>query len=264
MKRSIKILILSSILLLVAAALVYAQTTIVTEKAEPEMVSAQMTETSSKILSILNSDTTNLNKKVTYDKITDRKVYQVSNSKYSIKLDSNNNLIGIYSKNSSPVKTKSIITKDSAREIITSKYNELNLPSEYELVYLEKVDDEVWEADFQKNYNGIYNKYEAVKTFFIPENNEIVALTVFNEGNDSADISISQENAIQTATNSLNIDSSEIVSSTLTMEKANTFYDKNNADTSVHTVWKLQTSDNSMIYIDATENNVIGGDCINE
>ena len=48
------------------------------------------------------------------------------------------------------------------------------------------------------------------------------------------------------------------------MEKANNYYDSQNADTSIHPSWVLQMSDNSIVYVDATNNNVIGGDCINE
>lgn len=267
MKRNVKIIILSCILLVLTAAIVYAtQVPASAEKQNKKIVSTQMLDTSSEIFSKLDSEETVSKTEVKYDALRKKDIYEVSNSKYIVNLDSNNNLVGIYTNSIEPItiKSRSIATKDSAREVILAKYKELNLPSEYELVYLEKIDDEVWEADFQKNYNGIYNKYEAVKTFFIPENNEILALTVFNEGNDSSEVTVSNEDAIKTASNSLNIEASKIISSTLTMEKANKFYDKNNNDSSVHTTWVLETSDNSKIYVDATDNTVIGGDNINE
>ena len=265
MKNTKKIILLSAILLVLTAAIVYAQSSVSSEvKAEVKAVSAEMLDKSSDILSILNTETSISDSKVKYDKLRNENVYEIENSKYSINLDSSNNLIGIYSKGINPLKVKSGSNKDFAREVIMNKYNELNLPTEYELVYLEKLDDEIWEADFQKNYNGIYNKYEAVKTFFIPENDEIVTLTVFNEGNDASDVQVTKDDAIMTATNSLNINSSEIVSASLSMEKANNFYDETNTDSSIHTSWVLQTSDNSIVYVDATENNIIGGDCINE
>lgn len=265
MKHTKKIIALSALLLSLTVAIVYAQSSNETAiKADTKIVSTEMINKSSEILSKLDSTTSNLNSDVKYDKLKNQNVYEIENSKYSINLDSSNNLIGIYSKEINSLKTKSISDKDFAREVITKKYNELNLPSEYELVYLEKLDDEIWEADFQKNYNGIYNKYEAVKTFFIPENDEIVALTVFNEGHDSVDVQTTKEDAITTAANSLNLDSSEIVSASLTMEKANNFYNESNTDSSIHTSWVLQSSDNSIVYVDATENTVIGGDSINE
>ena len=72
------------------------------------------------------------------------------------------------------------------------------------------------------------------------------------------------EEATLTATENLGISSSDVVSATLTMEKANDYYDNSNQDTSIHPTWVIQSSDNSIIYIDAENNKVIGGDCINE
>lgn len=265
MKNTKKIILLSAILLLLTAAIVYAQTTTTpVEKTNAKTVSAEMINKSSEILSTLESDTTISKSKVKFDKFKNEDVYEIENSKYFIDLDSSNNLVGIYSKSTSPLKIRSTFSKDQAREVIVNKYQELNLPSEYDLVYLEKVDDEIWEADFQKNYNGIYNKYEAVKTFFIPENNEIVSLTVFDEGHGQTETTVSKDDAIMTAANSLNIDSSEIVSAELSMEKANDFYDESNSDNSIHTSWVLKSLDNSIVFVDATENTVIGGDSINE
>lgn len=267
MKRNLKIILLSSVLLILMAAIVYAtQTTTPVEKVDEKKVSTQMLNTSSEILSKLDSEENIKSTSVKYDNMRKKDIYEVATSKYLIDLDSNNNLVGIYTNCTEPItrKARTVADKDSAREVILAKYRELNLPSDYELVYLEKLDDEVWEADFQKNYNGIYNKYEAVKTFFIPENNEIVSLTVFNEGHDSTAVTVSADDAILTAANSLNIEASEVVSSTLTMEKANKFYDESNDDSSVHTTWVLEKADNSKIYVDATNNVVIGGDNLNE
>ena len=54
MKRNIKILVLTSILLILTAVCAYAMTAIPTEKVEEKMVSAEMVNTSSDILSILD------------------------------------------------------------------------------------------------------------------------------------------------------------------------------------------------------------------
>ena len=45
-----------------------------------------------------------------------------------------------------------------------------------------------------------------------------------------------------------------VVSATLTMEKANDYYDNSNQDTSIRPTWVIQSSDNSIIYIDAENN----------
>lgn len=264
MKRNVKILVLTSILLILTAVCAFAMTALPTEKVEERMVSDEMINASTDILSKLNQTESITDTKVKYNQLKDEYIYEVSDSKYNIDFDANNNLVGIYSKSISPVTARVAATKDFAREVIMEKYKELNLPAEYELVYLEPAFNGLWEADFQKNYNGIYNKYEAVKTYFLPENSEICALTVFNEGHGLADVAVSSEQAIQSAIETLEIDPSEIVSSELTMEKANKTFDRKNKDKSVHTVWKLEKADHSTIFIDATENQVIGGDFVNE
>ncbi len=264
MKRNYKILLISFIaMILLTSAIVYAQTA--TNKIDnTEIVTSSMVNTSSRILQELNSTDTISKTQVVYDELQNKNIYKLSNSKYTINLDSSNNLVGIYSHNINPVTARASFNKEQAQEMITSKYQELGLPSDYELSYLEKFDDEIWQANFEKNYNGIYNKYESVKVFFVPENDEIVALTVFNEGHDDTAVTVSKDNAILSAANNLQINSSEIVSASLSMEKANNYYDKSNTDTSIHTSWVVQTADNSIVYIDASDNNVIGGDCINE
>ena len=125
----------------------------------------------------------------------------------------------------------SSMDSSSAKDYILDKYKKLNLPSDYELNYLEKFDYLIWQANFEKNYNGIYNKYESVKVFFIPDTDEIVSLTVFNEPAASNETTITQEEATLTATENLGISSSDIVSATLTMEKANDYYDNSNKAT---------------------------------
>ena len=77
-------------------------------------------------------------------------------------------------------------------------------------------------------------------------------------------VNISKEDAEMTAAQNLGIDSSEIKSATLSMEKANKFYDNLNSDTAVHSTWVIQSSDDTIVYVDAENNNIIGGDHINE
>lgn len=264
MKKHQKILLILTILLiLLSGIIVYAQTQISSTE-NVEVVTNAMLNSSSEILNTLNSNSSISKTDVIYDELRQENIYKISNEKYTINLDESNNLIGIYSTSINEITARTASTKDSVQSMIINKYNDLNLPSEYELVYLEKFDDQIWQANFEKNYNGVYNKYESVKVFFIPENDEIVALTVFNEGSDSSTVTVSQEQAISTATTSLNIDSSDIVSASLSMEKANNYYDESSTDTSVHTSWVLQTADNNFVYVDASDNTIIGGDCINE
>lgn len=268
MRKNKKILLITSgLLALTTASIVYAtvSTTPAQEQAAvTQKVSATSISKSSEILSELNASSDNLKTAVTYDEIKGKNLYSIESANYLINMDTNNNLVGIYSKKITSTQEVSSMDTTSARNYILNKYTELNLPSNYELDYLEKFDDLIWQANFEKNYNGIYNKYESVKVFFIPDTDEIVSLTVFNEPATASETTVTQEEATLTAAENLGISSSDVVSATLTMEKANTYYDNSNKDTSIHPTWVIQSSDDSIIYIDASSNQVIGGDCINE
>lgn len=265
MKNKHKIFLFSFLaIILLTSVIVYAQTASI-QTDTSKVVSGEMINVSSEILKDLNSEDSISKTEVVYDELQNKNIYKMENSKYSINLDESKNLVGIYSKEISPIMTRAAsFDKTAATEMIKNKYNELGLPADYELSYIEKYDDEVWQANFEKNYNGIYNKYESVKVFFVPENDEIVALTVFNEGNDTSVATVSKNDAVLSAAKNLNIDSSEIVSANLSMEKANDYFDESNTDTSVHTSWVLEAKDGSIVYVDASDNTVIGGDHINE
>lgn len=252
MKKNIKIILLvASLLLLVSVAIVYAGVTTTDDTPIKDKVSEASVLESSKLLKSLNSEPTNLKSKVKFDELQNKTIYEIENSKYFIDMDTENQLVGIHSKEISTKLEASKYKKDSASEYIMNKYKELNLPADYELNYIEKFDDLIWQANFEKNYNGIYNKYESVKVYFIPDSDEIVALGAFREAPASYDTSISLDSAKQTASSK---DSSEVVASALSMEKVD--------DGSIRPVWVVTYSDNNIVYVDAKSNQVVGGDTI--
>lgn len=264
MKRNIKISIMAGLLFFIAAAIAFAASTTTEEISKPEKVSQESISKSSEILKILDSNPENLKTKVVFDELQNKTIYEIENGKYFIDMDTNNNLVGIHSKNLSTNLESSNCNLDQAKKFILKKYIELGLPENYELNYIEKYDDLIWQANFEKNYNGMYNKFESVKVYFIPDNEEIIALGVFDEKVKSSEVAIAENEAKQTVMNYLNITEDEIISTKLSIEKANNFYNKESKDTSIHSTWVIQTKDNSIIYVDAQTNNVIGGDSINE
>lgn len=264
MKKKIEILIILAVLLAsITATIVYASVSS-SEVETIKTVSTASMSKSSEIFEKLDTNSNNVNSKVVYDELTKENLYEFENTKYFVNMNTKNELVGIYSKNVTATQTTSNVNNQTAKEYVLNKYTELNLPTEYELTYLEKFDDLIWQANFEKNYNGIYNKYESVKMFFIPDSDEIVALTVFNEGASSSTVTVSKEDAEMTAAQNLGIDSSNIKSANLSMEKANKFYDNSNSDTTVHSTWVIQSADDTIVYVDAENNTVIGGDHINE
>lgn len=253
MKKNIKIILIFALLILFAVAIVYATNVTTPNVDVSHEVSPASISLSSDVLAKLDSDTSNLKSKVVYDELQSKSIYEIENSKYFIDMDTNNNLVGIHSKAISATMEASNFTYDMARDYITQKYELLNLPADYELNYLEKYDDLIWQANFEKNYNGVYNKYESVKVYFIPDSNEIVALGVFRDAPTTSDVQISEEMAIQTASKD---NQAEIVSTTLGMEKAD--------DNKIHSAYTITYSDNNIVFVDAESNQIIGGDTINE
>ena len=194
--------------------------------------------------------------------MTNKNLAQIYTDNYIVSLDSSSKeLVGLYQRYAK-YNLNTTEDKNIAENFINSKYSEMNLPSDYKLVYLEKFDDYVWEADYQKEYNGVYNMYEAVKVFFNPENKEIVALTIFNEKyTDTSSEAISEESAINSAST---VSDEKIVNSELTLIKSNNYYDKENNDKSIHKAWVLTTEKENKIYVDSASGEIIGGDGFND
>ena len=253
MKKNIKIAAIAVLLIILAAAIAYAANMSTGEPIDEMHVSTVSIEKSSSLLNLLGSDSQNLKTKVVYDELKNKDIYRIEDAKYSIYMDTNNKLVGIHARSLSTDLQESSFSEEEAGQYIVAKYNELNLPSDYEFDYITKFDDLIWQANFEKNYGGVYNKYESVKVFFIPDSDEIVALGVFYDAPKSTGVRIAQDAAIQTASNK---NSSEVVKAELSMEKAD--------DNNIHSAWVITYSDNEIIYVDAESNEIIGGDTINE
>ena len=94
------------------------------------------------------------------------------------------------------------------REEVEAVANELYLnlgysKEEYVLADLKKNaitdDTNLWQVDFCKEYDGIYNYYEDIRITFIPETKDIVILTIFDEDFENNPIVIKEEEAIKIA-----------------------------------------------------------------
>ena len=155
MKKKIEILIILAILLAsITATIVYASVSS-TELETVKIVSTASISKSSDIFEKLDTNSSNVNSKVVYDELKKANIYEFENEKYFVNMDTKNDLVGIYSKNVSTTQTTSNANNQTAKEYVLNKYKELNLPTEYELTHLEKFDDLIWQANFEKNYNGI-------------------------------------------------------------------------------------------------------------
>ena len=152
-------------------------------------------------------------------------------------------------------------------------YAKLELPSEYELVYLEPFSDTLWEADFQKNYDGVYNMYEAVKVIFNPSVEEILALTVFDESYTQSNIAtasvLSEENMIDNAIDTLSLDENNIEEIETTFIKPSSLLNSDSSDNNIrkakvikHTYIENEIEITALRYIDFYTGEFLGGDLL--
>ena len=261
-----KYLLISSLLCIIAifsVVNIVNASLVITEEETVSAINSLLTFNSTEFLTSIDTNQTisSITEKV--NQLTNSEFYQVETTDYLLNLDSvTKEVTGLYSKQLDCNFT-SIANKALARKFILTKYAELELPSEYELVYLEKFDDYVWEANFQKKYDDVYNMYESVKIFFIPETQTIAALTVFDEEytpHSSETMTASEATEIVEAT----LDTENIVSSELTIIKENNYFNNENQETNLHKAWVLTTENDEYIYVDSSTGEIIGGDCINE
>ena len=159
MKKYKKISILLAVIFSLLISIVYAATensSTLTEEAEV-LTEAAISSQVQTILEPVSKNSTIQNIEAFDDKMTNQKISKVYTEDYIVKLNnSSKQLVGIYEKEAK-YNLKTTEDKKVAEDFIINKYQEMNLPSEYNLVYLEKFDDYVWEADFQKEYDGLYN-----------------------------------------------------------------------------------------------------------
>ena len=153
MKRHIFIItfILSAISLFLVVHIVNASFEISNEQAE-KSVNSLVTFKSTEFMENLDDSEENINNiSKESDLLTDTDFYKVDTENYTLELDTQNKeVMGIYSKNISDDVTSSS-SRTEAKSFITSKYKELELPSDYQLVYLEKFDD-ITEGDTLEVY----------------------------------------------------------------------------------------------------------------
>ena len=191
------------------------------------------------------------------NELTGNKFYMVETPSTLLKVDSSTHSVTSFSLKQVNCDFKKTANKNKAKEFILGKYEELELPKEYDLVYLEEFDDYCWEADFQKKYDDVYNMYEAVKVFFVPETGEIISLNNFREEyKETKKDTIKESKAIEKAKTVLD-EKAKITDTTLTIIKG----DK---DKALHKAYIVKTADGKYVFVDAFSGDIIGGDEVNE
>lgn len=160
--------------------------------------------------------------------------------------------------------------EEEASRIAESLFSDLKIKDtykEYKINGIEQFDDELWIANFSKDYDGLKNNFESVKLVFSPTNKEVKIVSIIENGTfENNAIEITEEQAVATAKENVNIDAKcnvklEIVMPNYFFEDAEDYllYEKNNNPRTAYVV-EFDNEEHTRVYIDATTGEIIGGD----
>lgn len=203
------------------------------------------------------------------DKYNDKKIWTVSDNYTETKIDAETgDLIQTLSKKQEY--TDSNCTEDEAKVIANELYKNLDIKNEYKDYQLNgviKFDDELWIANFSKKYGDLYNDFESVKITFAPADKQVKIVSIINQGiYENNSVSISEDEAKDIAKKQINSNSNIKVK--LAIVQPNYFFkDKNNyltykevEKTRTAYIVSLEDENKTIVYVDATNGEVIGGD----
>lgn len=203
------------------------------------------------------------------DKYSDKKIWTISDNYAETKIDAETgDLVQTLSKKQEY--TDSNCTEEEAKQIANELYSGLDIKEEYKNYKLNgivKFDEELWIANFSKKYGNLYNDFESVKVTFAPADKEVKIISIINQGvYENNSVNISEEDAKNIANKQINSNSDSHVK--LTIVKPNYFFkDKENyltykepEKTRTAYVVSFEDENKTMVYVDATTGEVIGGD----
>lgn len=203
------------------------------------------------------------------DKYRNKKIWTVLNDYSETKIDAETGeLIQTLSKKQEY--TDNNCTEEEAKTIANELYKELDIKDEYKCYEqngIAKFDEELWIATFSKKYGELYNDYESVKITFAPGDKQIKIISVINEGiYENNKVNISEEKALEIAKEKINYSGEYEIK--LAIVQPNYFFkDRNNylvykkvEKTRTAYVVTFKDSENTIVYVDSTTGEVIGGD----
>lgn len=215
---------------------------------------------------------------ILHDNTINQDYYDIITENYSISLSKDLKLRS-FSDNTFNFNLPTTASKIEAENFIMKFYDNLNVSHDYELAYMEIADEGIWEADFAKKIDGIYNYYDSIKIFFSPEQEKIAALRIH-----SSEYSIPESSLQTIQTSSLtieeakrivkqnfsNISDEDILNVELVFTKPNNFFTKESGSDIVYEnivtkAWKISVNKDSKtgyIFIDCLTGNIVGGDQI--
>lgn len=231
-------------------------------------------EKANQYLNDINVDTTFTNENSTVQKFNNAldsmEEIVISNEEATIKIDNQTGELITYINNKQKFTVNSLddtIVREKAIKIF-SNLNNID-KNNYELIYLEKFDDEIWRVGFAKKYDNMINQAENIKFSFCPETEEIVTLVINKADFDNNEIVITENEARNIAQPYLNKSVANSMDIQIEIVKPNYFYAEVLEDDSIYAnvnktrrayVCTFDNEAETKIFIDCTTGEIIGGD----
>lgn len=209
----------------------------------------------------------------------------LTNKQYEVKIDAKNGkLVSYYDGTVDDTKKSTVKDKSEVKKIAIELYQKIAESNDYELKDFQKVNVTesscLWQADFCKKYDGVYNDYQCVRITFIPETKEVKMINIFDEEFDNNPIVITKDEAIELIKNRLQGAEIKSINCELEIEKMNPYmYMQENPlgkdeaykmKRKVRKIWlvecvvkKNNVEQNEKYYIDTTTGEIIGGSGMN-
>lgn len=214
----------------------------------------------------------NANIKMFINALESRQEIVISNEKSILRINSETGELLSYTNNKNDFTTNTL-TDIEIKERAISIFNNLNNidKNNYELLYIEKFDDEIWRVGFAKEYDGIINEGESIKFSFCPETKELVTLSINKIIFDNNEVILSKDDARNIAQIYLDRSVAGNMDIDIDIVRPNYFYAKSSNDDSIYVniektrkayVCTFNNESKSKVYIDCTTGEVIGGDII--
>lgn len=209
----------------------------------------------------------------------------ITNKQYEVKIDAKNGkLVSYYDGMVDDTKKSTVKDKSEVKKIAIELYQKIAESNDYELKDFQKVNITesscLWQADFCKKYDGVYNDYQCVRITFIPETKEVKTINIFDEEFDNNPIVITKDEAIGLIKNRLQGAEIKSINCELKIEKMNPYmYMQENPlgkdeaykmKRKVRKIWlvecvvkKNNVEQNEKYYVDTTTGEIIGGSGMN-
>ena len=125
--------------------------------------------------------------------------WDIKTEQYEVKINSLTGNLILYKDQYDETQERKTINKEDAQKSLNEIIVKYNIPSEYELKTLKNDNSYKWNTELAKKHHNIFNEYEEIEIYFLPETSRIVNLEVKNYVYTDNEEKITEEEAKQIA-----------------------------------------------------------------